>query len=1269
LQVAPGLTARIKVSFRTAEANVLHDKLLIVYGDNCEFKLSVPLNAYPPRAVISYNSVVNFGFVVHQSQSVKTVKFTNSGAVPGKFTFATPEDGSSLQISPIFSDLAAKGQPGDTTEVTFSFTGVTPGEWRTSIEVNVGEHDPPGTMSLSASVVTESLQLMLAGQDGPVSNISFGSLYFGQQRRVTSMLLNNSPNPAHFRIVYSEGKDPDSVLDDDDDVKDNKLQSLHQSVSDLLILPQEGVLAPYERIPIELVFQPKEKSRAPVKITYKHEREKEALYKQDFQYRAQIESVGSENVIRVGFSAVAIRACVNISQDIFDFGTVPTYEHRDLFMTLTNKSEELPLSFKIEKAAQFRIQPDQGVLPCNVPVTVMVTFMPRNLGTFSTTVNMQVSDVLNFPLALRGICFSAGSPPVQRKGMSGLPEDFEHKIRHVPEDPIQKFQKKSKFTRASGWKNSELAKDYEGPNAVTNESYEIKNTFTAEQLQKKMANRDLYDDFLVNERNARLNKMKGFDAIAAHSAFSNKVLNHGLPPLVVDIDNRTHMNMEFAEGLNSPRLDLPEPEEELYMVPKGIPGTDAPETKSRSASSMSAAGPEADAASSTAVKAAFATKKAKKSKLKKGPTTQAERRDCESHLSHTELALIHAGPMRVDFGSISLSSITEKTFTVSNGLDHHILLEADFPDEQVAKSFPICQMIPPRCIGEITVVFHCTSTEEFKKTMHYKINGKHHFSFSVCAEVVPISLRMHPERLNFEFHRDDVNFYVKEEVELSNSSNITVDFWWTVENEVFKIEPSSGTVQPFRKFKCEFKYMPDCTQKPFDDEIKLHVKNGPPKKLRVSAHCEEAMFALKKRSLEFGTVCVGFTESRNMTIRNSGRTRGVFAVGELPNTIQVTPTRAILDAGQSLPMTITMTPSTQEDINIGIDFNIRGKAAKSKPLKLQVVAKAIIPDLVIEQDDVDFGGVTLGRHARCLVTIVNKSAVRVNLFLDLTANPEFSMVWPEEWNDKDDCPVTRQSADAVQKGLSLDGVPRADSEASTYSSDDKQEEAFRIVLGGESKLEFNLQYSPIKVAENTFELPIALIGTPGFAGLRRLVTATGLRPKISVAPAAVEFGKKVVLKKNKARRAPYTASFTLTNQEKKDLRWKLDVPRELQVGSDMNSTRATNAAGDESDITWRIEPISGGLLPGQSVVVSVYFAPIEPMDYSYVLPLYLEEKEAQKRRNQEGDHKEPYLTIELAGLGTRPELTFSCTDLLVTLHLIKSYHFIIFVTCITLTFV
>lgn len=62
-----------------------------------------------------------------------------------------------------------------------------------------------------------------------------------------------------------------------------------------------------------------------------------------------------------------------------------------------------------------------------------------------------------------------------------------------------------------------------------------------------------------------------------------------------------------------------------------------------------------------------------------------------------------------------------------------------------------------------------------------------------------------------------------------------------------------------------------------------------------------------------------------------------------------------------------------------ITVNIRG----GKPLQIPVRANAIIPDVKIEEDQFDFGGVTLGDSKILPVTIHNNSNIEAKIILDL----------------------------------------------------------------------------------------------------------------------------------------------------------------------------------------------------------------------------------------------------------------------------------------------
>jgi hypothetical protein len=77
--------------------------------------------------------------------------------------------------------------------------------------------------------------------------------------------------------------------------------------------------------------------------------------------------------------------------------------------------------------------------------------------------------------------------------------------------------------------------------------------------------------------------------------------------------------------------------------------------------------------------------------------------------------------------------------------------------------------------------------------------------------------------------------------------------------------------------------------------------------------------------------------------------------------------------------------------------NIRG----GKPLKIPVTVNAIVPDIFIEEQQVDFGPVTFGDQKTMPLTIMNHSDITAKLILDIRDFPEFEIILPDPNADDD----------------------------------------------------------------------------------------------------------------------------------------------------------------------------------------------------------------------------------------------------------------------------
>ena len=58
---------------------------------------------------------------------------------------------------------------------------------------------------------------------------------------------------------------------------------------------------------------------------------------------------------------------------------------------------------------------------------------------------------------------------------------------------------------------------------------------------------------------------------------------------------------------------------------------------------------------------------------------------------------------------------------------------------------------------------------------------------------------------------------------------------------------------------------------------------------------------------------------------------------------------------------------------------------------IPVQAKVIIPDVYIQEDQIEFGGITQGNSTTETFTLCNDSPIAVNLYLDLRENPELEI--------------------------------------------------------------------------------------------------------------------------------------------------------------------------------------------------------------------------------------------------------------------------------------
>jgi hypothetical protein len=642
-------------------------------------------------------------------------------------------------------------------------------------------------------------------------------------------------------------------------------------------------------------------------------------------------------------------------------------------------------------------------------------------------------------------------------------------------------------------------------------------------------------------------------------------------------DDPISIGLDFASGLAPEQLVLPDEElaESLYAV------------VSQSSAANLPAPPGAAAAGGQLKKkrVVFEENKLIKRKFKPAPSTQAEMRDCETTLSGALLQMLSFGPKVFNFGKVCVTSKNVKNLGVSNQLEQFCLvnLELDGIDE-LELTNPKSQMIPGGQMAGFDLTLCCDEVKEFRKQVSFTINKVHRYTFTVSADIIPIHIQPNMEEVVVNFERSNHTFTCAQVVKLTNTVNAPAEFTWSSANPQFAVTPLSGTIDVGKTTSVKVTYRPRGFGPDLitESELTMKIQGGEDQIIPVRATMKPSPCVVNVKDIAYGTVAVGTKNEKTILIRNTGSNYTCFQVVEGPSALKVSPSSGFLEAGDSMELTLTLSPHSPEVVSTNIVWEVRG----DKPIKLPITFKALIPDIRLIQDEIDFGDVTAGTSKKLPLVLENHSEIPAILYLDLGTFPGFELIGPppvvnegaEEQKEEVPPPIARVSSAVAQrntkglaailmaaaalaaeqtasgtagqympssssKGPSGDGSmnsARSHSSATSQTSEavDEDESAYMITVPAKGALACELLFAPLGTSEYTTEFPLYLSGVPTYAPLRRLLHAVATPARVTVNPLSMDFKKRVVLKKDGAGPG-YTMKISMKNEEDKVIQWSL----------------------------------------------------------------------------------------------------------------------------------
>jgi hypothetical protein len=163
-----------------------------------------------------------------------------------------------------------------------------------------------------------------------------------------------------------------------------------------------------------------------------------------------------------------------------------------------------------------------------------------------------------------------------------------------------------------------------------------------------------------------------------------------------------------------------------------------------------------------------------------------------------------------------------------------------------------------------------------------------------------------------------------------------------------------------------------------------------------------------------------------------------------------------------------------------------------------------------------FPEVYIGGTVRLPFTVKNTGPISAELELDMSNYPNFSLTLPAEYEKE------RDGAQVVQIKTPNGG------------------NAWHLSMKAGSTLYMNLVFQPTRLGKHSFELPLLLAGKASKSSLQRTISASALKPPLSISNMCVDFGSKLVLRDSGSKASVHN-SVILTNDCDRVLHWEIDL--------------------------------------------------------------------------------------------------------------------------------
>ena len=958
-------------------------------------------------------------------------------------------------------------------------------------------------------------------------------------------------------------------------------------------MPADGIIQPYQQIPIVLTFAP---TARPRKTGWAQNALSKSDIMRDYHVGGVVQCVDTSQKITFTVTGRGVLPQVELARDTFDFGHCPVHGRRDILTTIINKGEALPVKWSIPRVAHFDCKPQSGTLHPGQSAKLLVTFRPAQLGQFKHNMLLKVEDgtmekifrVLGHADRVDKSLKPGYAQGTKVGGPTSIPADFKPKITFVDESALNDGGDENKpWRRVMPWEET-FTNDQPG-HGKSSEGGELtvadsQYTFSVPDLLRRQAHRDQYHAYLRDAREHRLREQREKQRRA-----------RGLEDS--DDPNSVDMGMRPRAGLMPPVPKLPQASDPLWLEQPLTEDGGPPRRR---------------------VKIPSDEKRLIKNKFKPRATTPAEVRDVDCELTAAQLRDLSSGPTSLNFGRVVVHSISKRSFFVANNLSQSVLvaIQEDALDEELQRTTPLSQLIPPGELAGFDIAFSSRTEQNYRRTVQYMVNDRHNFKFNVAAEVVPITLQLSTDELNFRFAPDSLEPTCTETIVVKNPGNAPCTYKWSSgRGGVFMCSPKQGTIDANSEENIVVTWQP-VPKGVTEDVLRLQVAGGRGEecKLKVAGEATHAKLLFKEKRLELGGIAVGMPVERTIVVKmaqdrkGSGNQTAFYAESTAPG-VTLRPDRGFISPGQSRELTVvTKAPREHQYNGAAGNSVILCRPRGGMPAVMELMGEAVVPEVHVLEEEIEFGGTTIGATMRQPLRLENRGSIPAVLFIDLERHPEFTVEMDpvqfrkkssedksnllsrlpgtiaEDENGEEKTAADEEEEEIICSLISVTDIRVGVSTASTKgpntardtasaatttkqsragesrqsgrasqsrNSDGRSEmlgapevaRKFKATIPVGKTIHLLLVFAPQSERSHVFELPLILAGQHqrrAPESLQRVVSGEGLRPRVYLSKTTIDFGERVV-SRDPSIIFPYHMEFTLTNRDEVPITWEADT--------------------------------------------------------------------------------------------------------------------------------